>query len=94
MFAHCVIMANISRSPVELDKERRKSCRNSSVRISIKTLKEIGKRPSDSDMTLPTRRRNLAAHFGIDESVSKDDITMVNINSLPRDRNITDSFCR
>ena len=85
-------MANISSNPVELDKEQRKLCRNSSVRISIKTLKEIGK--SDSNMIFPTRRRNLAAHFGIDESVSKDDIAMVNINSLPRDRNIRDLFCR
>ena len=32
---------------------------------------------------LLTRRRNLAAHLGVDESVSKKDLQLINVYSLP-----------
>ena len=32
---------------------------------------------------LLTRRRNLAAHLGVDESVSKKDLALINVYSLP-----------
>jgi hypothetical protein len=75
-------MTNIYGSHVDVWQEQRNLSRESSISAS------------DIDLLLPTRRKNLSAHFGVDESVSKADLSTININALPRDRNTTDLFVR
>ena len=45
--------------------------------------KKTGSSIASEENRLLTRRRNLAAHLGVDESVSKKDLQLINVYSLP-----------
>ena len=45
--------------------------------------KKAGSSIISDENRLLTRRRNLAAHLGVDESVSKKDLQLINVYSLP-----------
>ena len=63
-----------------LTDEERKIARATVVKTSLTHLKNRSK-PENS---VHTRRRNLAAHLGVDETISTEDLQMINIYALPR----------
>ena len=65
-----------------LTEEERKRARAVVVKKSLKYFEDRNNR-SFSEDCLFTRRRNLAAHLGVDESVSKKDVNMINVHALP-----------
>ena len=71
-----------ARSEIVLSEEERKRSRALVVTKSIKYFEDAIKR-SSSEGSLFTRRRNLSAHLGIDESVSKKEVQIVTLQCLP-----------
>ena len=65
-----------------LTEEERKRARAVVVKKSLKYFENRNNR-SFSEECLFTRRRNLAAHLGVDETVSKKDLHMINVHALP-----------
>ena len=62
-----------------LTEEERKRARAVIVKKSLRYFENR----SSSDNCLFARRRNLAAHFGVDETVCKKDLNMINVYALP-----------
>ena len=65
-----------------LTEEERKRARAVVVKKSLRYFEDRSKR-SFSEHCLFTRRRNLAAHLGVDETVSKKELNMINVHALP-----------
>ena len=65
-----------------LTEEERKRARAVVVKKSLRYFEDRNNR-SFSEDCLFTRRRNLAAHLGVDETVSKKDLHMINVYALP-----------
>ena len=65
-----------------LTEEERKRARAVVVKKSLRYFEDRNNR-SLSENCLFTRRRNLAAHLGVDETVSKKDLSMINVHALP-----------
>ena len=65
-----------------LTEEERKRARAVVVKKSLRYVEDRNNR-SFSDDCLFTRRRNLAIHLGVDETVSKKELNMINIHALP-----------
>ena len=66
-------------SPYILTKSEREKARARAVRKSLTYFENR----SLSEKNLWTRRRNLAAHLGVDETVSKQELNMINVYALP-----------
>ena len=62
-----------------LTKSQRDKVRARSLRTSLTYFENR----SMSAECLFTRRRNLAAHLGVDETVSKKELNMINVYALP-----------
>ena len=65
-----------------LTEEERKRARAVVVKKSLRYFEDTNNRSLSEDC-LFTRRRNLAAHLGIDETVSKKELSMINVHALP-----------
>ena len=65
-----------------LTEEERKRARAVVVKKSLRYFEDRNNR-SFSEDCLFTRRRNLAAHLGVDETVSKKELNMINVHALP-----------
>ena len=65
-----------------LTEEERKRVRAAVVKKSLRYFEDRNNR-SFSEDCLFTRRRNLAAHLGVDETVSKKELYMINVYALP-----------
>ena len=65
-----------------LTEEERKRARAVVVKKSLRYFEDRNNR-SLSENCLFTRRRNLAAHLGVDETVSKKELSMINVHALP-----------
>ena len=65
-----------------LTDEERKRARAVVVKKSLRYFEDRNNR-SFSEDCLFTRRRNLAAHLGVDETVSKKELNMINVHALP-----------
>ena len=64
-----------------LTEEERKRARAVLVKKSLRYFDRNNR--SLSEDCLFTRRRNLAAHLGVDETVSKKELSMINVHALP-----------
>ena len=65
-----------------LTEEERKRARAVVVKKSLRYFEDKNNRSLSEDY-LFTRRRNLATHLGVDETVSKKDLSMINVHALP-----------
>ena len=65
-----------------LTDEERKRARAIVIKKKLRYFEDRNNRSFSADC-LFTRRRNLAAHLGVDETVSKKDLEMINIHALP-----------
>ena len=65
-----------------LTEEERKRAREVVRKKSLRYFEDRNNR-SFSEACLFTRRRNLSAHLGVDENVSKKDLHMINVHALP-----------
>ena len=65
-----------------LTEEERKRARAVAIKKSLRYFEDRNNR-SFSESCLFTRRKNLAAHLGVDETVSKKDSNMINVYALP-----------
>ena len=65
-----------------LTEEERKRARAVVVKKSLRYFEDTNNRSLSADC-LFTRRRNLAAHLGVDETVSKKELNMINVHALP-----------
>ena len=66
-----------------LTEEERNRERTIVIKKSLKYFEDRNNRPFSTDCVF-TRRRNLSAHLGVDETVSKKDLNMINFQALPR----------
>ena len=62
-----------------LTEEERKRARAETIK---KSLRYFENRSLSQDCIF-TRRRNLSAHLGVDETVSKKELQMINVHALP-----------
>ena len=65
-----------------LTEEERKKARALVIKKSLRYFEDRNNRSFSADC-LFTRRRNLSAHLGLDENVSKKDLQMINVYALP-----------
>ena len=68
-----------------LTEDERKRARSVVIKKSLSYFEDRNNR-SFSEDCLFTRRRNLAAHLGVDETVSKKELHMINVYALPLPR--------
>ena len=67
---------------LRLSAEERKKVRVASVRKAIHYFEDRNNRSWSQDSLL-TRRRNLASHLGVDETVDRKEVQKINASSLP-----------
>ena len=65
-----------------LTEEERKRARAVVVKKSLRYFEDTNNRSLSEDC-LFTRRRNLASHLGVDETISKKELGMINVHALP-----------
>ena len=77
-------MMEPSRNNLEVDEpiERQRALRAVVVKKSIAYFRDTNNR-SFSEQCLFNRRKNLAKHLGVDESVEKQDLDKINMATLP-----------
>ena len=88
-------MMEPSRNNLEVDEpiEKQRALRAVVVRKSIAYFRDTNNR-SFSEQCLFNRRKNLAKHLGVDESVEKQDLDKINLAILPFPSSVTKSMNR